>query len=207
MKLLLAIFLWLISINLSHAQSIGDLYLNVSINKSQIYERDSRAIRGALPGWEFGIAAETNTFYNSLTFNTGLNISQIRFEFQNIGASTIYYLSIPIQLKVLLPLQLYVKSGLRFDFKFGYDRARKVGEVNGFPGSIADGFAEDANETSHGWIIGGGRQFNFNGFKPWIEISYTKDFKNFLEYDPTVIDVYKYTGKVTVGVPLFISFK
>jgi hypothetical protein len=50
---------------------------------------------------------------------------------------------------------------------------------------------------------------NIKGFKPWVEISYTEDFNNFVTYNtlPRQIKVYKYSGKITIGIPVFVTFK
>ncbi|MGK7369823.1 MAG: hypothetical protein ACNS64_06380, partial [Candidatus Halalkalibacterium sp. M3_1C_030] len=53
-----------------------------------------------------------------------------------------------------------------------------------------------------GWSIGAGKEFNFGGFRPWVELRYTQDFTSFSGYDG-VINMNKRTKKISIGIPLW----
>lgn len=201
MKRLLLIFLFSAGCSLSStAQIIDQFAATAAVNYSAVYSSNRNIVREPLYGWELGIVGEKDLM-NSVKISTGMRLARIRFGLQDVGASQVTYLGFPIDLKVVLPLNLFLQTGLRFDIRVGHQNARRPVTINGSPGYMGDGFASFSDSFIPGWTVGAGKIFNFNGFKPWIEVRFTKDFNHFSGYDG-LISMYKNTGKVIIGIPL-----
>ncbi len=184
----------------SQAQIIDQYSLTATVNQSAVYSTDRITVREPLTGWEIGLAGEKD-ITNHIKISTSLKMARIRFGMEDVGASHVTYLSLPVDLKAVLPLKFYAQAGLRFDVKIGSQNAMRPVVINGSPGWEGDGFASASDSFVPGWSVGAGREFNFNGFEPWLEVRYTKDFNSFSGYDG-FMSMNKKTGKVVIGIPI-----
>lgn len=202
MKRVLFIILFFVGLSLnSYAQFIDNFAVTAAINQSIVFSDNRVTVREPLTGWEAGILGEKQVA-KSVKLSTGLTISRIRFGMNDIGGSHVTYLSFPLNVKALLPFNLYTKAGLKLDLKTGSHDAMIPVIINGRPGFMGEGFASAADSNVPGWSVGAGKEFNFGGFKPWVELRYTQDFTSFSGYDG-VINMNKRTRKVSIGIPLW----
>lgn len=199
-RLLIVLLLITVCTISSQAQIIDQYSLTATVNQSAVYSTDRITVREPLTGWEIGLAGEKEII-SHIKISSGLKLARIRFGMEDVGASHVTYFSFPIDLKAVLPLNFYGQAGLRFDFKIGYKNAREPVVINGSPGWAGDGFASSSDSFVPGWSVGAGKIFSLNGFKPWIEVRYTKDFNSFSGYDGDPA-MNKKTGKIVIGIPI-----
>ena len=183
--LFIIIFLFVALSENSYAQLIDNYAFTATVNQSIAFSDDRVTVREPLTGWEAGILGEKQVA-KQVRLSTGLIISRIRFGMNDIGGSHVTYLSFPLNVKALLPYNLYAKAGLKFDLKTGSQDAMIPVIINGRPGFMGEGFASAADSYVPGWSVGAGKEFNFGGFRPWVELSYTQDFTSFSGYDGVI---------------------
>ena len=183
-----------------NAQLVDNYSLNFSIHESLAFSTDRTTVREPLLGWEIGFSVEKEIL-DRFSLSSGAHLTRVRFGLEDVGASHVTYLTVPVDLKLMFPWKIFAKAGPKIMFKVASRDAKEPTNINGFPGYIGDGFASAADFFVPGWNIGIGKEFSLFGFDPWIEICYGEDFKSFSGYDG-LIKMNKRMRKVSIGIPL-----